>query len=463
MKRLFISAVGFFFFLPGSEAWSKPKPQPKAPKVDVTAVINDSYQFLRNREPVMTGVEYSLYETIIPMVFEQPDYAIRLLETMISDEEPESPAFEFVLGNMYFMQDRLVSAEARYMSAVKRYPEFLRAWFNLGVMRFTMARYAEAIPCFTKVIALGDREAETLGLLAYCLQRTGNGLVAEMAYMQALTAEPDNIELVEGLLKLYLQNGNRVRAEALLRQGLRLDPGDGEKYLLYAKSLQEDGRLMQAIVVLEMADSFDLLDEEGLLYLGNLQVQNKLFPEAVASYRKVIDLNPDLGVDRLLTYARMLVGDGRLDEAEAILSGLEEQLDQRTRIPFLRAASEIAFARSDWVQARRRLEEMLSVAPLDGEGLVRLGQVHQMEGDLARAELVLERAYRLEDSRYRASLELANLAVRNRRIDRSITYLEQAIRLEESAELREHLERMKALVSFRGSPGIEGTSEKVTR
>lgn len=416
-------------------------------EVDVHAIINDSYQFLRNREPIMTAGEFSLYETIIPMVFEQPDYALRLLETMVADEEPESAAFEFVLGNVYFMQERYESAEARYLGALKQYPEFLRAWFNLGVLRFTLGRYGEAVPCFTRAIALGNRDARTLGLLGYSLQRTGNGIVAEIAYMQALVAEPDNADLIESLLKLYLENGNTVRAEALLRELTRLDPANGERQLLYARTLHEAGRAIEAIVVLEVAASLEVLEVDGLLYLGNLFAQEGLFPEAVARYRQVIATHPDLGLDQLLTFARFLIEEGQLEEAVGLLRSMAEPDSEQAKIAWLKARSELAFAQGSWGEARATLENLLIRTPLDGDSLVRLGQVHQMEGELARAEMVMERALQVEESRHRASLELANYAVLRQDYRRSMRYLEQAMDLESSPEIKAHLERLRALVA----------------
>ena len=59
--------------------------------------INGSYNFLLNREPEMTETEFALYEEVLPMVFDQPEVAITLLETMLADDDPESPAFSYVL------------------------------------------------------------------------------------------------------------------------------------------------------------------------------------------------------------------------------------------------------------------------------------------------------------------------------------------------------------------------------
>lgn len=429
------------------------------PEVDVNAVINESYQFLRNREPRMTATEFSLYETIVPMVFEQPDYAMRLLETMISDDEPESAAFEFILGNLYFVQGRTVSAEARFRSALKRYPEFRRAWLNLGVLLYTMERYSEAIPCFTEVISLGDQDARTFSLLAYSLQRSGNPLVAEMAYMRALTSEPGNTQLIEGLLKLYLESGETSRAEAMLKQLIKLNPGDGRNYLLYANTLYDGGRLLEAIVMLEVAAGLDRLETDGVLFLANLYAKMGFHREAVTTYGQVIERDRELGVTRSMIYAQALIAEDRLEEAGELLSGLEAMVDDETRVLHLHTRAEWLYARADLAGSRRLLEDLVRLDPMNGNALVRLGQVLEIEGDLARAELIMERAYQVPETRRRASLELANIAVRNRRYEKSVAYIEEAIHLESSSELREHLERLKSLVSYQDLEGANAGME----
>jgi len=430
-------------------------PEAAAPEIDLDGIINESQQFLHNREPEMTAAEYSLYETIVPMVFEQPDYAMQLLETMISDDEPESAAFEFVLGNLYLLQGRDVSAEARYRNALKRFPEFSRAWFNLGVLLYTMERYGEAIPCFSKVISLGNREAQTFGLLAYSLQRTGNPLVAEMAYMQALTSEPENIDLVEGLLRLYLNTGETLRAESMFKQLIKLNPGDGQTYVLYADMLRGENRPLEAMVLLEVAAGLERLGQEGLLFLGNLYAELGFYREAVDAYRQVMAINPELGATRSITYAGALIAENRLEEAGELLEALESAVDGETRVSYLGTRAEWRYALGDLEGARGLLEESVRLDPMNGNALVRLGQILQVEGDLARAELILERAYQISDTRYRASLELANIAVRNRRYEKSIAFIREAIGLQNSGELRAHLERLQSLVSYRSLDDVD--------
>src|SRR5215207_10473692 len=98
------------------------------PKLDPKRVINESYSFKRNAEPEMTEEEYALYEKIVDMITVQSDLALKLLQTIISGSAKQSPAFEFVLGNIYFSNNQSDLAEQHYRKAIAGFPTFTRAW-----------------------------------------------------------------------------------------------------------------------------------------------------------------------------------------------------------------------------------------------------------------------------------------------------------------------------------------------
>ena len=95
------------------------------PKLDPKRIINDSNSFLKEREPEMTEEEYALYQKVVTMLSTNPDFALKLLEAMMSDKEQPSPAFHFILGNAYYAAGMNDKSEANYRSAVESYPTFL--------------------------------------------------------------------------------------------------------------------------------------------------------------------------------------------------------------------------------------------------------------------------------------------------------------------------------------------------
>ena len=92
------------------------------------------------------------------------------------------------------------------------------------MLYYAANRFAEAVPCFSKSVTLGDRDPTTFGLLGYCLEQLGNVVSAEMAYMQALSGDPANTDWMEGLLRIYIQGKQHGRAESLVKNLIKEHP-----------------------------------------------------------------------------------------------------------------------------------------------------------------------------------------------------------------------------------------------
>lgn len=418
----------------------------RRPGLDPKRIINESNSFLKEREPEMNAEEYALYEKVAMMLESNPPFALRLLEAMMNEKEPPSPAFEFILGNVYSAAGDHAKAEASYRSAVNRYPTFLRAWNNLGVLYYMTERFSEAVPCFSKSVALGDREATTFGLLGYSLEKIGNLVSAEMAYMQALAGDPSSSDWKEGLLRICIAGGQYRRAESLVRDLIREQPTETRFWLAYANIRLSENRKLEAITLLEICASTGAAGAAEWQLLGDLYAEHNLVPEAIGAYRKVLGTQREIGERKLLHFAQVLITGRRLEEAERLLSSLPRELTPPGRLEFLQAEADLRIAQQRWAEARKALDELLALAPLNGRALLGLGTTYVAEEDFARAGFAFEAAYRVEATRYRASLELANLELKNRRYDRSVEYLEQALRLQKTDEVEDYLARIKALL-----------------
>ena len=417
------------------------------PKLDPKRIINESNSFLKEREPEMTEEEYALYQKVVTMLSSNPEFALKLLEAMMSDKEPPSPAFEFILGNAYYAAGQIEKSETNYLSSVRRYPTFLRAWVNLGILYYSSGRYGDAIPCFSKAVVLGDRDSTTFGLLGYCLQKQGDLVSAEMAYMQALSGDPSNVDWKEGLLAICIEGKQLTRAESLVKNLIKAQPTDTRYWLTYANILLSEGRKVEATVLLETAAGTGVANVEELSLLGDLYGEQKMVPEAADIYRRVLASSPEMGEKKILHYAEVLISGGRLDDAERVLGTMKPEDASRGGVELLRTRADLLAAEKKWPEERRVLDQLLTIAPLDGQALVSLGRAYAAEDDVARATLAFEGAYRIQSSAYVASLELANIEVKNRHYAKCVEYLQKALSIEKSDAVEDYLTRIKTLVS----------------
>jgi len=416
------------------------------PKVDAKRIVNESNAFLKEREPEMTEEEYALYQKVVSMLSANPDFAVKLLEAMITDKEPPSPAFEFILGNAYYAAGQIERAESNYRSAVKRFPTFLRAWVNLGILYYSSQRYPDAIACFSKAVELGDRDSTTFGLLGYSLQKGGDLVSAEMAYMQALSGDSSNVDWKEGLLGICIEGKQFTRAESLVKNLINQRPTDARFWLTYANILLSENRRVEAMVLLETSVGVGVADVQGLTLLGDLYAEQGLVPEAAQTYGRILAPSPELGERKLLNYARVLISSGRLQDAKGVLEAIKPEGEDAAIVELLQARADLLAAGKDWAGARKELGELLKREPLNGKALICLGRTYAGEEDVPRATLAFETAYNVPGSTYVASLELANIELRNRHYAKSVGYLQKALSIEKTDAVEDFLARVKTLV-----------------
>lgn len=417
------------------------------PKLDPKRVINESYSFKRNAEPEMTEEEYALYEKIVDMIAAQPEIALKLLQTLIAGNEKQSPAFEFVLGNIYFSNQHADLAEQHYRKAIAAYPTFTRAWSNLGALLYGQGRYEEAGKCLTKTIESGDRDAHTLGLLAYCLEKTGHTTAAEMDYIQALGLDPGNTDYLEGLVGLYYDRQQFERAEALLAQLVRLKPDDRHNWLLYANVLTSRGRPLEAIAVLEAARSLDLLEIDGLLVLGDLYQKGHFYREATQTFIHLKNKSVKLSAECLLACAESLTAEGKIPAAEESLRAIDFEIPPEHAVRLRLAKAELFEARHDDRQQKEQLDAALALDPLNGKVLLAMGRYYKAHDDSARADIALEAAAAQPEFAYRSCIELADLALKTRRYQRGLDYLERAMTLEKTVPLQLYIAKIKLVIA----------------
>jgi len=418
-----------------------------APKIDPQQVINESYGFRRNSEPEMTEQEYALYEKVVAMVRTQPDLAVKLVESLVSASGQQSPAFEFVLGNIYYTNNRSELAEQHYRKAIALHPEFTRAWSNLGAMLYSQGRYSEAADCLVKTIEDGERDAHTLGLLAYCLKKTGRRTAAEMDYIQALGLDPANADYLGGLVEIYHEEHKYAQAEALLGQLIELEPKSRQNWLLYADVLKAQDRPLEAIAILESAHSLGLVGTDGLLVLGDLYEKGGFHREATATFRELRNDSVKLGAERLLAYAESLIASGQLPAAGEAIKAIDFELPPEQQLQLHLVKAEFYAARGEPDRQKEELDAVLAADPLNGRALLAVGKFYKARNETARADLALEAAAQQPAWTYRACVELADLAIKTRRYQRGLDYLQRAAALDQTIPLQPYIDKIKRVIA----------------
>jgi tetratricopeptide (TPR) repeat protein len=444
IKRLSLCLCG----LAGLTAVAQAQQDGSAAKLDPKRIINESMRFLKEREPDLTAEESALYENLTQQLAANPKVGLKLLEEITRPEAKDSvsPAFDLLLGNVYYASGARDKAEAWYRRAVTRYPTFLRAWTNLGLLHYAAGDYDRAIPCFAKSVTLGDRQSTTFGLMGYCFEKTGDLVAAEVAYMQALASDPDQVNWTEGLLRVYLAGKQYPRAEIMVRRLIKERPADASYWLTLADIMVASGRRLEAIALLEQALSVGAGGERERLELAGLYADEQMMTEAAELYRQVKATAQVLGERKALQLVRIWIGLAEWDRAQGLLEEMQSQVGAEGRNRYRQVQADLLAARGRWAEARRVLAELLNSEPMNGRALVSLGRTYLSDGDDAHARLAFESAMQTTDGIGPASLALANLELKQRHYDKSAAHLEKALELQLNRDLEEILARVRTLI-----------------
>ena len=269
-----------------------------------------------------------------------------------------------------------------------------------------------------------------------------------MAYMQALSGDPANVDWKEGLLGICIDGKQFTRAESLVKNLIKEQPTDTRYWLTYANILIAEGRKTEATVILETASGAGISNTETLTLLGDLYAEQNMVREAGAIYQKVLVPSPEVGERKLIHYAQVLIATNKLQEAQGVLGMLANPGDDPTGIEIRQTRADLLAAQKKWAQAREELDGLLKIAPLNGRALISLGRAYdeRMTTSPARPSLLS----RLSASRT-APMSRASSFREHRaeepalRQERGIPS-QKALSIEKTDDVQDFLVRVKTLV-----------------
>jgi tetratricopeptide (TPR) repeat protein len=211
-------------------------------------------------------------------------------------------------------------------------------------------------------------------------------------YRQATDLAPEHLPAQIALARVNARLGHPDEALAGLELALIIDPDRGEARQLRAQILAEQGRLDEAVSELEALLAADPENFQATLDLASLEARGGQLASAVDRLRSLLDRAPDAATRAIVGFQAGVLEQQRGRVGEAIQ--LYEQALQAE--PAMRDALfnlGLALARQgNLVEARKRFEALLELAPADAEGALALARTQTAGSDFAGARATLERA-----------------------------------------------------------------------
>jgi serine/threonine protein kinase/tetratricopeptide (TPR) repeat protein len=350
---------------------------------------------------------------------------------------PRSPEPGLLLGKAYFQKGEEDQAERTFeevLEEARREPLAAdKVCLGVTAMYNHYHRWANALPWVEKVSDEGLRERIRARILFWL----GRDLEAKEAALKSIRVNPRDARAYAILASLCFYD-KPAEAEKIVRQGLDIDPQDFRLHMVLAGALESMAKLDAALE--EYRKAIDLgssyFNGLGRLYLekGDLQkafeayrkgieavpedtfshggfadalfTQDR-FQEALAEYRKVLEIDPGHGTSTLDNLRSILSRKVETDlgpELERLLDLLEKLFSERRRLPrdlsgVFQAGISALLARRAGDNSEQALRRSGRAAEMTGrkqpEVLAALAEAQFENGLLTETVLTLEEALSL--------------------------------------------------------------------
>lgn len=224
--------------------------------------------------------------------FGRSEYATRAIEEykMALNADPESKYLNSHLAELYFRTGRIKEAVVAAQDRIKQDPNDLEAHRLLADVYLR---------------SLGDNQ-----------QQEASAQMLKLAigeFQKIVQLEPNNPEDHLMLARLYAADHESAQAEEQLAAARKIDPGSEETALIASQFYTDMGDSKRAVDVLKALPDDDQTSRTES-QLGRTYDQQKDTKDAIAAYRKALDLEPDdLDIERKL--AADLQADNQSDQA----------------------------------------------------------------------------------------------------------------------------------------------------
>ena len=265
------------------------------------------------------------------------DYAAQAVEQykLALDADPNSRLLQDGLADLYFKIGRIREAVTAAQDQVVKYPDDVDAHELLGKVYLR---------------SLGDMQSPQSGQM---LQ------LAIAEYEKLAQLKPNDVETHLLLGQLYGVNHDSTKAEAQFKAAQKIDADSEDVVLNLARLYGDQGDVQRSVEVLSGVPVDDRTARIEVALAADYD-QLKKSKDAIAAYRRALDLDPDnLDIERGL--ANALLNAGQMDESQKIFTQIvaAEPQDAQSQIHL----SEIQRQQGHYDEALSTLEKAKPLAP----------------------------------------------------------------------------------------------------
>ncbi|MEX0331917.1 MAG: tetratricopeptide repeat protein [Puniceicoccaceae bacterium] len=397
------------------------------------------------KEPQITEEESTILQEVIDAARAE-NYTGSLaivMESGIKADNSHSPAFDFIAGNLNFQLGNLDAAVVNYKAAIERFPEFRRAYENLGRLSLQQGDYDAAVEYITAAMELGSTSSDLYGLLGFCYLNAGHPLSALDAYRLASALDPDNKDWKVGKAQALLMTEQFASAAALFRELLEEDPAN-DRYLTALSNCHLGlGDHVSSSRILEILRRMGKADGNALRLLGDIYLNENMPDLALGPYLEARTASKPLNLETQVKIAGILAARDGTEQAEELVERIEadaSEMDDALKLDFLLVKASLAQSGGDLDTAAEILEDILKLDPVYGPGLLQLGRMNYDKGEFEESIFYFERATAIKSIEGEALIALARAHVAMRNYTDAARYLRRSVALNPNENVRNYLD-----------------------
>jgi cellulose synthase operon protein C len=387
---------------------------------------------------IMTAKKLATLQSVmIPLQKQQKDAEALKYSQIIASSPQGAFTNSYSKAVTLFQQGSLKEAESELEALLKNAPNHPGSNILLGLSKFSEGKFSEAEQLLSQYVDSANASPQLIGTLATTHLQTGHPEKALTVLQDALTASPDNIDILAMIGSIQGGMKNFDSAVTTLNKALTLSPNSAKLLMTLANVHVQAGKpdeaisQLQEVVKLEPALTQPKSQLLGLLVsqkktdlakstvaewlkqdaasvdnnmlAGMLSVELSDFAKS-KEYFKAVQVKEPTHVQAQLYLARAEIGEKNYPVATEILNGI------LAKAPGNPDAISGILAIGDFTKnpqaSIERIVQLINQNPKEFAGSLLLGQYYVVNGDLANALTYSEKSYGISQNQYTQSLYL---------------------------------------------------------
>ena len=313
---------------------------------------------------------------------------VSILELACTDTTPEQAVTS---AKAYLQKKDYKSAAIQIKNALQKNPELAEARFILGMILLNDGNPGAAEIELRKSLALKYPASFVVPELARSMLMMGQPKKVVDEFSAVKLDKPSaNATLQSFMATAYGALGKPELAKSALNSALSADPTSVPALIERARQLALQRDVEAALRAIDQVIATEPGNAEAWKLKGDilLYVENK-GDDALAAYRKSIEVSPTFGLGHVAVLA-VLLQQGKLEAAAKQLDQLKLVAANSPQTKYFEAR--LAYQKKDYKLARDLLQQMMRFAPGSPQILQLAGAVELQMNSLAQAEIYLSRS-----------------------------------------------------------------------